>query len=406
MTFTLRRTAAAFLLTTAAVGLPSLAWYLAGTHSVEKEIRLMEQAAETEALAMAQRLADNVATRLNALRRTEDNRPFYQYQSLCHDPKGAYDGPSIVPSPLADGPSDPLVWAHFQMNPGGRLTLPTLNDVDPDITPEAVRSSQQAALKSLSRCESFCEASLKEMEHPVRHRRPSEASPGATPPQEKRTLQALGESGQERKPRVVEMDRAAWLQNQQAGRLYADLKGIPAKGGCALADRSRLAELAARKGKVKIIVGPFRWRTLPIDRSPALAALRIVEAPEGGIVQGFVVTGDAVDEWLNNQEIPARLVPAGSTGRIEAPLPIQGADWAIAVESGPQTAGRAGKAAALRSRFQREFWLFSLGAWIVGLSVVGLVWQAGEGSNQRSRFAASAGPGSGSPLSTSGATAT
>ena len=38
---------------------------------------------------------------LELLREAESRRPFYHYQNLYHDPEGAYDGPSIIPSPLA-----------------------------------------------------------------------------------------------------------------------------------------------------------------------------------------------------------------------------------------------------------------------------------------------------------------
>jgi len=388
MKFTMRRTVAAFLLTSAAVGLPSLAWYLAGTHSVEKEIRLMEQAAEMKSFGLAQRLADNMANRLNTLRAGENKRPFYQYQSLYHDPKGAYDGPSIVPSPLAEGPSDPLVWAHFQMAPGGDLTLPTLNDVDPGITSETIRATQTEAMTALSSCETFCMVSLKEMEENRRKSRLNQAALSGLLPQEARVLLAMEK--EEQRPRVEVMDRTAWLQNQQAGQLYADLKGIPAKGGCVLSDRKKFEDIAAEKGQVEITIGPFEWRTMPIEGFPALAALRMVETPDGMFVQGFTVATTAVDTWLNNQDIPARLVPAGTTNGIEAPLPILGADWAISVQPGEDAVGSADSAALMRSSFKQEFWLFSLGAWIVGMSVVGLVWQAEKVSHQRSRFAASA----------------
>ena len=43
------------------------------------------------------------AQRLEELRRAESQRPYFHYQNLYHDPKGASEGLSVVPSPLASG---------------------------------------------------------------------------------------------------------------------------------------------------------------------------------------------------------------------------------------------------------------------------------------------------------------
>ena len=112
----LNRTALAALLTGLALALPLGAWWVSGSREATRD-------ASEEALRLARRLGE----RLETLRQTEDRRPWQHYQNLYHEPKGAYEGQSVVPSPLAQGPEDPLVRAHFQVEAGGALTLPTLN---------------------------------------------------------------------------------------------------------------------------------------------------------------------------------------------------------------------------------------------------------------------------------------
>src|SRR5437867_1510378 len=131
MRIALNRTAAAFLLALAAVALPCGSWFVVGSREAAREAERLEEGPRRLADAAVRQLADRLAARLEALRDNEDKRPFYHYQGLYHDPKGAYEGTSVVPSPLLQGPDDPLIEAHFQIDPAGRLTLPTLNDEIP-----------------------------------------------------------------------------------------------------------------------------------------------------------------------------------------------------------------------------------------------------------------------------------
>ncbi len=40
----------------------------------------------------------------------------------------------MAPSPLAQGVSDPLVWAHFQLDENGLVTLPMVNERFPELS--------------------------------------------------------------------------------------------------------------------------------------------------------------------------------------------------------------------------------------------------------------------------------
>jgi signal transduction histidine kinase len=81
-----------------------------------------------QARAEAERLAQRLASRLGALRQTESRRPFTDYWSEDELAEGNFDFEVRLRSPLAEGPADPLIWAHFQIDDLGRLTLPTLNN--------------------------------------------------------------------------------------------------------------------------------------------------------------------------------------------------------------------------------------------------------------------------------------
>jgi len=126
----MNRTAVASLLTAAALAIPLGAWYVAGARDAAREAKAVEDSPLRQAREAAAGLAEKLAARLESLRETESRRPFYHYQNLYNDPEGAAEGQFVVPSPLSDGPADPLVRAHFQVDASGRLSLPTLN---PDV---------------------------------------------------------------------------------------------------------------------------------------------------------------------------------------------------------------------------------------------------------------------------------
>ena len=78
-----------------------------------EEAERLRRAPRVRAQQEARRIADRLSTRLEALRLSETRRSFLDYNPQPH-------------SPLAEGPADPMIWAHFQMDGRGRLTLPTL----------------------------------------------------------------------------------------------------------------------------------------------------------------------------------------------------------------------------------------------------------------------------------------
>lgn len=124
----MRRVALTALLLLLGVGGLCAAWYVSSQRAFDAEGRLQSQQIVRDAGDRERVIAANLAQRLESLRRTESQRPYFHYQNLYHDPKGASQGLSVTPSPLANGPVHPLVVAHFQIDARDRVTLPTLND--------------------------------------------------------------------------------------------------------------------------------------------------------------------------------------------------------------------------------------------------------------------------------------
>lgn len=130
------RTAMVAVLVSGALAAVLIGWYRAGMREVVQEEAAMVEAARRDAQARAAEHAQALAAKLEALRHAESARPYFHYQNLFHDPAGASEGLSVVSSPLASGPADPLIAVHFQIDERGAVTSPSVNDA----APEAVQS--------------------------------------------------------------------------------------------------------------------------------------------------------------------------------------------------------------------------------------------------------------------------
>jgi signal transduction histidine kinase len=122
------RTLLVIALLLVALGVPTAAWFVSGSREAEREAQRVVDNARAQALVAAQTTASQLGARLEKVRVGESRRPYFHYQNLIHDPRGASQGLSVVPSPLAQGPTEPLILTHFQIDPKGTVTMPTLND--------------------------------------------------------------------------------------------------------------------------------------------------------------------------------------------------------------------------------------------------------------------------------------
>lgn len=372
-----RRTVAALVLTLIAVLVPSTAWYIAGQRQIRHSASLERGAAYQHGFKAAVRFAERLATRLEVLRETESRRPFYHYQNLFHDPKGAAEGASVVISPLAQGAADHLIEAYFQIDDQGRLTLPTVNDEYPELSSESGETEQcslQWKLRDVFAVFDEMAAS-----------RPGPALVTVAPPGPWPYFDADGHT--------EKLGLRAWRQHVRANDFYGMLKYPHKKVG---AGATPILPAGVPDAEVQVVVGPLRWFTLPIGGEPALVALRSLQTPAGTWVQGFLVDRAAAAQLVENSEYPARFeprigLPADSPrGQSQVSAEVEGTDWQVAIDVSRGLAEAAAKADLDRERFLRSFGLGFLAAALAGALLLWQVMQSEKLASQRIRFAASA----------------
>jgi signal transduction histidine kinase len=345
-----RRIVLAATLVGVAVLVPTLAWYLAGSREAAGRARSLEESALATVARSTAATADRLGHRLAAMREAEAARPFYHYQNLYHDPRGAAQGLAVLPSPLAGGPSDPMVWAHFQIDEAGTVSLPTVSERFPELSTDA----------DFGR---FC-AVLAELQNGL-------------------VVEGMDRSGAAANAeQVTVLDRSAWRQIQLADSVYAELTGR--LGAAASAPTRTVSEAGA---DVVIRVGPMRWQTIVLGSGPLLAALREVTTPAGIRVQGFAVTPHTLAEWL---DAGTAIGPVARAGESLAAAPVADTGWYVNADAGPALAEAAAAGQRVLAEFRGNFIVISTAALLAAVAVVALVAQTDRLAHQRARFAASA----------------
>ncbi|MGD8439134.1 MAG: HAMP domain-containing sensor histidine kinase, partial [Holophagae bacterium] len=346
-----RRTTVAAVALAVAVLIPTTAWYLSGSGTAH------QRAAEHEANAVAglqaelHRDADRLSVRLESLRSSESERPFYHYQSLTHDPSGAAEGLAVAPSPLARGVSDPLVWAHFQLDENGLVSLPTVNERFPEL------SSGESFARFCSLLADLQNAVVMDLED------------GSGEP----TV-----SG----GREVVLRRSEWEQIRDADSVYAAITGR----GASTPERPR-----SGSGDVVIQVGPLKWHTMVFGSGPTLAALRDVETPLGVRLQGFAVAPSGVEQWLgadSGSEIAFAPVAPLPDGYLPAIVADTG--WQLSADAGPLIRAAHDQGRVEIARFRRLFAVGVAAILLSALAVMTVILETERLARQRGRFAAAA----------------
>ncbi len=392
MKLSTNRTSLALLLTVAAIAVPCAAWYVVGSREANNRARELEEAPQRLAREAADRLADRLRDRLETLRENEGKRPFFHYQNFYHDPRGAYEGAAVVPSPLAQGPLDPLIRTYFQLDASGRFSLPQLTEMPGTSTQTDEESADLVALRKQLELQAptYVAIAGQELEVPVMNAAPDGASSSWNYDQQaKQQPQAAVPPTTQRlaSRRVEVLEKQAWQQNVAANEVYSQLRA----GNKSLAKpQNGLERIKSGKGNVEISVGALRWHTLPINGVPALVALRDLQTPYGRVVQGFLVAQAGVADVLRASPFPAQFLTGSLPNKIEAVVPLDNTRWTVAVDARLDLADARARARAVRTSFQRMFGWGVTTAAIAGLCVVGLVWQTERLARQRSQFAASA----------------
>ena len=383
MNFWRSRTALALGLTIAALVVPCGAWYMVGSREVRRDAAQIEAGPRRLATDTASQLAGRLQERLDALLAAESSRPFYHYQSLYHDPKGASEGASVVPSPLAQGPTDPLVRTYFQIDPAGRVTLPTLPEADVDGGDVRRTAAQRAVQNDLQMAAqaSACVVSLQKGQPPETKLLAASTGQSAPP---KLLSPPVAQQPSLSKERTEVMESDAYLQNAQATQIYSDLKygNNPA--------RRAVTPKEEKQKKVAIAVGGFQWCSMQTSNGQSLVALRDVTTPEGVLVQGFVISNEAVAESLKNAALPARFLPTASSGTYAVATRLESTGWYLVVSAAKEFSAAHLRVHRSETNFL-ELFLAGVGAAsVAGLCVVVLVWHTEQLARQRSQFAASA----------------
>ena len=321
------RTLRALILVAAAVAIPCGAWFVAADADLERRIAGIEEEPRTVARLTAQRAARSVRRQLDGLLEREAKRPFFHYQALFHDPRGVSQGLALTPSPLSDGPSDPLVRLYFQVDAEGAATLFPKDDV------------RRAALAPL----------LAEL-------RPAAAETPSVPA---------------KVDEVQRLPAVAWQQNALAQALKPAPRTLPA--------------LASTRD-VTVSVGRLLWKT----RDGDLFCVRHVTTPLGTFSQGFQVNLPEIQSWMKNTNLPGALVPGPRASADEAVLLLDGSPWHVTIDTSSLAPLIESRTRSLRRLYARTFLAGASVAALVGLLVVLQVRSAEEKALERSRFAASA----------------
>lgn len=356
-----RRVTVAAILIGIAVLLPTTAWYISGSREASRRAAALTAGAEHELREEIEREARRLGTRLDDLRRQESNRPFFHYQTLYRDPRGAAQGLAVTPSPLVSGTTDPLIRAHFQIDETGLVTLPTVSERFPELSSDADFVA-------------FC-ALLTELQNAVM------------------MDEKIGSGGDTDDERVVILTDREWQQIRSAETVYATITGRldPAAPG----DDAKGTE----PGRVAIRVRPLTWHTMVLGSGPTLAALREVHTPSGILIQGFAISSRVVRERLDGSPLSPRFSsgPSASTEAVNS----QVADTGWILEADLETALRPARAEgrAIIHAFRLNFAVTASAILLAAAALLWIVFQTDRLARQRARFAAAAAHELRTPLS-------
>jgi signal transduction histidine kinase len=435
------RTLVAALLVAAALAALTGGWIATGWRSARREAAALERAPAERAARRAAELAGELGARLEELRARESERPYVHYQNLYRDPRGAAEGASVAPSPLAEGPADPLIASHFQIDERGQVSLPTLNEELPELSNPQVLEASRVALAELAAAADqlgplAAGVTWAGAAGPVvAAAAPARAPEPTSKPRAAKAKETDGKLALAASPPIAtkleKLDPDVYAQNRGANQVYLDVQQkkaaptqqatqpaaqqaasppiqqvAPPPGGPTVPPRA--AEAAAPRPTprptprppssppppevVVVRVSPLTWYDVEIGGAPRLVALRAVDTPDGILGQGFTIGRDAAQAILVERagELPVALRPGPAAGEFAAALPIAGASLHVAVDPSAELAAAAAAGAALRREVVTGLVPVVALAVACGVLVILLIARAERLARERSRFAAAA----------------
>ena len=442
------RTLYAAMLLVAALAVLLVAWFLSGWADVRAQQRELRAAPARAAAEKGSALAHELRGELARLLGQEVERPYFHYQNLMHDPRSGATL-NVSPSPLASGPSDPLVLGYFQVDSNGKVSTPPINDDLPALSEPKNLAGNARFRDEVARS---LLASLKPPPVAIDGKGTLVAS--AAPPPRRATAAAprpIPQPPPQAVPpqaQVMEIDESSYAQNAMPTEVYRQQNAGPkvsrstiqsAKSSSPPPQRanpppqaqappqqaapppqqqvmpSQAApppqppppRLAPRRvappapppaiedspeQPITITVSPLEWRTLSYLGQPALVAVRHVETPDANLAQGFVVDRASMASWLlprAGDGLAAVKIEGEPTRDAHAAEIAPG--WYLDVAANPRAITEAAaEAASVAAGFLVRFVIVGVIALIAAALVVQLVSRAERLARERSQFAAAA----------------
>ncbi len=300
--------------------------WLSALGQARRDADAVRRAPLASATVAAERLAERVATRLSDLVAREAERPYFHWQHFIADPRGVYEGEALVPSPLAAGPPDPLVYAYVQVDERGRVTTPEIFEGAETPPAAAVVKRHEEVVAALGPIE----VAQVETDVPADEPQIQVADNQAKAPVQQRAIPSKNKMlGNQDSQQVVvqELDNVFYQQNENVAEVFEQ---IQRKG----------PRRSPTSGAVAIRVGAFVWRPIEVGSAPALLAMRTVDTPDGPREQGFVVRAAALSESLREGGFEGRLAVLPERSGPEGARPDVSAEPSAVVRLGSEEVWR------------------------------------------------------------------
>jgi signal transduction histidine kinase len=243
------------------------------------------------------------------------------------------------------------VWAHFQIDESGLVTLPAVSERFPELTSDAD-------------FDAFCSI-LGELQHAlVLGQEPGHAA------------------GAKDEELLLTLTESEWEQILRADSVYESITGGVNQPSAPVA--------RAGVGRVVIRVLPFHWHTIVLGSGPALAALREVHTPSGVLLQGFAIASEGVVRWLGNGNATVHFSPGPPTTDDFVTSLVADTGWLLETDPGSALATAAELGRSEVRRFRSAFALTSAAILLAAAAVIWILFQIDRLATQRARFAAAA----------------